>query len=97
MEFLEPWYANEDESLLVELQREMNQEHALFGLPLKVLARRQDRDDVLFEIQDCSGRLAEVHLSWEVESSATWPSAKLFSNLELWLESMKRDHEEYEA
>jgi len=97
MEYLEPWYATEDESLLSELRREMSQQHVLYGLPLKVLARRQDRDDVLFEMLDGSSRLAEVHLSWQVESSPAWPSTKLFSNQDTWVESMRHDNQEYVA
>jgi hypothetical protein len=64
MNYLEPWYAlaeGECIALRAELTRELPPGHALQGIQVKCLARRQDRDDVLFELQDGSGRFASVH------------------------------------
>jgi len=97
MNFLESWYSTGEQSLVAELQREVQQGHALFGVPVSVLARRQDRDDVLFELHDGSNRLAQVHLSWQPESNLAWPHTQLFVDQDAWLKSMKRDHEEYGA
>lgn len=97
MDYLEPWYSTDEQSLAAELQREAAQGHALFDVPVIVLARRQDRDDVLFELQDGSNRVAQVHLSWQLESNPVWPHTQLFADRDAWLESMKKDHEEYGA
>jgi hypothetical protein len=97
MTYLEPWYAAEDPALVAELSREVGPGHVLSGIPVKVLARRRDRDDVLFKILDGSGRVASVHLTWQVESSPTWPSATVFRNFEEWVDSMNADHAEYGA
>ena len=95
MKFLEPWHEAHDASLVAELSRELARGHVLFGIPVKVLARRHDRDDVLFELADGSSRLAQVHLTFQVESSSAWPSARLFPDWDAWLESMRRDHDEF--
>ncbi|QTN21547.1 hypothetical protein HZ992_15305 [Rhizobacter sp. AJA081-3] len=100
MNYLEPWYAlAEDEcaDLSAELTRELPVGHELEGISVKCLARRQDRDDVLFELKDGSGRLAAVHLTWQVESKPPWPSAVIYSGPPEWLAAMKQHHSEYDA
>lgn len=64
--FVEPWSVVEGhdrDAREKELVREVASGHVLFGRPARALARRHDRDDVLFEMTD-SGECAVVHLTW---------------------------------
>ena len=67
MEFLEPWFANSDSRLVDELRREMAPGHVLENLDLNCIANRLDCDEFLYAINDGSGRLAAVHLTWSKE------------------------------
>ncbi len=81
-----------------ELKRELSADHLLFGLPVKTLARRQDRDDVLFALQDGTGRVAVVHLTWtrSPPERPPWPDTTLFPSLENWVaKGMHADAEEF--
>jgi hypothetical protein len=81
-----------------ELQRELSAGHPLFGLPVKTLARRQDCDDVLFALQDGTGRVAVVHLTWthSPPERPPWPGTTLFQSLEIWAaEGMRLDAAEF--
>jgi hypothetical protein len=70
-----------------ELAREMSPGHALYGVPTRAIGKRLDRDDILFELTDSSGRLAEVHLTWKANDRPPWPHAIVFSSLEQWIDS----------
>src|SRR5262249_7584976 len=74
-----------------------NLRHPLHSLKAHAIARRQDRDDVLFEINDHGFKLAVVHLTWRqvTETNPKWPATALFASWSQWIESMKRDHEEW--
>lgn len=75
-----------ERALEVELQRELKPDHQLFGLPLKAIGRRRDCDDVLYAIQDGSGRVADVHLTWQgINELAPWPSTFVFESIMHWL------------
>ena len=69
--------------------------HVLFGLPVSPVARRQDRDDVLFTLEDGSGRVAVVHLTYKNETEPLWPRTSFFPDLDSWLQVMKSDHDEF--
>jgi hypothetical protein len=97
MEYLVPWQAANDATLLDELRRELAPNHILWNVPLAAKACRQDRDDVLYEFLDGSGRLAAVHLTYRKEVSATWPMTTLYENCEEWQAAMLTDHAEYTA
>lgn len=91
MEWLVPWHPVGDDPTQVigmerELKRELSAGHPLFGLPVKTLARRQDCDDVLFALQDGTGRVAVVHLTWthSPPEHPPWPGVTLFPSLERW-------------
>jgi hypothetical protein len=72
--------------------------HPLHGLAARGLARRCDRDDVLFAIDDESGRVAVVHLVWQGRQRPPYPSATFFENIAVWwADGMRRDHDEYET
>ena len=97
MDLLEPWYQVSDPALVAELTRELPPGHALFGKDVRVIARRRDRDDVLFEICDGTQRLAKVHLTYTKESDPSWPSTQLFSSQAEWIASMRMDNANYGA
>jgi hypothetical protein len=97
MEYLEPWFISNDPRLADELRRELPAGHILAGLPVIARARRQDRDDVLFEILDGSGRLAQVHLTYQAESDPRWPTTVVFPTEADWLSRMVADHTDFGA
>jgi len=98
MEYLEPWQAENSSTFVDELQRELPIGHQLFGVPVVAIARRNDRDDVLFSRLDGSSQVALVHMTWAVESSPIYPHTELFESLLTWSETrMKADHAEFTA
>lgn len=80
-----PWQPVTDPSmrreLLAELHKELPAGHVLAGVSLEAVARRPDRDDVLFEFRDASGRVAVVHLTHagNRESDAAFPTTRMFA------------------
>jgi hypothetical protein len=105
VEWLVPWHSVAENPVQVagmelELARELPSGHPLHGLPVRTLARRQDCDDVLFAIDDGTGRVAVVHLTWTQSppEKVPWPLTVLYSNFEAWrVEGMQADHEEFSA
>lgn len=103
MEWLAPWHPISDlpdqvSGMERELHRELSPEHPLYDLPVRALARRQDCDDVLFQIADGTDRVAVVHLTWKQGGSETppWPISATFPNFTAWVEDgMKPDHNDY--
>ncbi|WP_051380646.1 hypothetical protein [Bradyrhizobium sp. WSM1743] len=84
---IEPWrqIIDERERLLLEeeLRKEIGDRHPLAALPIKVQARRDDRDDVLVSLED--GRVAEVHLTWSgKEADPSWPRTVIFESMDKW-------------
>jgi hypothetical protein len=71
------------QSFVKELQRELSPEHSLFGKPVVAVARRIDRDDVLFRFGESPERYAVVHLTWtgKQEGSRQWPRTEIFDSL----------------
>ncbi len=59
--------------LEAELARELSPGHVLRGRAYRAVARRDDRDDVAYEVTP--GGLAVVHLTYRVETAPTWPKA----------------------
>src|SRR5262249_535953 len=97
-DFLEPWFVpGADNLAAMEAELALNLPHPLHSLKAHAIARRQDRDDVLFEINDHGFKLAVVHLTWRqvTETNPKWPATALFASWSQWIESMKRDHEEW--
>lgn len=101
MEWLVPWHSVADDPSQVdgmarELERELSAGHPLFGLPVRTLARRQDCDDVLFAVDDGTGRVAVVHLTWthSPPERPPWPDTAVFPSLAAWAaEGMRADAE----
>jgi len=84
----EPWESFEDSetgnALARELKKELSDQHILFGISVKPIAKRKDCDDVLFELLDGSHRLANVHLTWshQPEPYANCPQTTIFRDWE---------------
>ena len=77
----EPWsWDNSD--LTPQLRREMSNEHILFSKSLKTIVRRQDNDDVLFELKNDNFKYAIVHLTWAQETllGNHYPRTELFKD-----------------
>ena len=97
MKFLAPWYEKKDGTLVAEMQRELPIGHALHGIAVTALGRWDDKDDVLFALLDGTGRLAAVHLTFQVETDVRWPGFSMFASEAEWIEKMQADHAEFEA
>jgi hypothetical protein len=65
-----------------ELARELHRTHILYGLKVVALAKRLDCDDYIFKLGD--GRIAEVHLTFAVESTSNWPQTFVFDSRTQW-------------
>jgi len=76
-ELPDSWYWT-DKNLTNQLEKEINENHILYGKKLRTLACRQDNDDALFLIDN--KRLAIVHLtgSDKKQTDNKWPRTKLF-------------------
>jgi len=101
MEWLEPWGSVEsaDASYLrtfaEQLARETSRGHELYGVPVRLIARGNG-DDALFEIEDGSGRVAEVHLVWQGRQKPPWPISAVFASLDEWkVKRMIPEHKEW--
>ena len=82
LEFTTPWERVEDGARLeAELAKEVSKLHPLHGKNMRAVAKRIDRDDVIFAGPDC---IALVHLTWKSkpESDPRWPSTYLFESIE---------------
>lgn len=82
-----------------ELRLELAPSHRLFGVDAVSIARRCDRDDVLFYLPAHEKPLAVVHLTFrgEVDRFPEYPSAEFFASLDDWIErSMQPDNREFE-
>lgn len=105
MEWLVPWHSVADAPAQAagmerELARELSTGHPLFGLPVRALARRQDCDDVLLVIEDGTGQVAVVHLTWThtPPERPPWPGTTLYPSFEVWVaEGMRSNHNDFHA
>jgi hypothetical protein len=100
MTWLEPWYSILDNAdQIAGMERQLHAEvpagHALHSLPVRALARRQDCDDVLFGIEDGTGRVAVVHLTWSSGlQPPDYPRTTIFLSLDEWrVDGMQVDHD----
>lgn len=102
MEWLEPWSsaARMGEHAVQGWQRQLQIEvppgHVLYDVPVRLLARGNG-DDVLFELLDGSGRVANVHITWSrSRERLPWPETSIYSNLQDWVEKvMEPEHQEW--
>lgn len=102
MEWLEPWCSLTQlgpqfaPAFEHELDRELSPGHPLFGITVAAIGKRDGTDDVLFRLDDGTGRVAVVHLTYcNQPESPPWPSCILFHDLQVWSEQcMRPDHHE---
>lgn len=72
------WIIIEDgSSLEVELQRELNKEHFLYGRYFKTIAKCEYNDDVLFYMDN--SRYVIVHLTYSRNNIEGFPKYKVFN------------------
>jgi len=98
IKFLPPWMRIVSKgSLEKELAKELSSEHKLYGKKVKAIGKREDNDDVLFEIGD--KEMAVVHLTWrgKKEGSPNFPITKIFKHwTEVYEKVIIEDNREYE-
>ena len=83
-----------------EYAEEIGKGHPLYGVPVKAIARRVDRDDVLFRLLRHLCDYAVVHLTWSgrEESDPAWPAHKIYTDDDDLVEQCIRPtHREYET
>ena len=93
--YSEPWSNIEDYSpahgaaLLTEMATELPVGHELYGKSSKILAKREDRDDVLVI---CDNKFYVVHLTWSNKKEVLpYPETKSYDSLELLQEQLEKD------
>jgi hypothetical protein len=87
------WFPVDDESaarLEAELRRELPSGHVLHKRLVRAVARRQDRDDVLFRSSEDEAVYC-VHLTWSVERDPEWPGTEAYANMDDFLERWPRE------
>lgn len=98
-QFIEPWIQETSNAFIKELIKELSNEHILFGEELEVVARRIDKDDVLYKFKQLDDKYVQVHLTWKMdkELNPNWPKSTIYSSLEEWINNvMKLDNKEFE-
>ncbi|HSM92567.1 MAG TPA: hypothetical protein VLT47_06720 [Anaeromyxobacteraceae bacterium] len=80
-----------------ELRREVSAGHLLSGRPVRAIARRHDRDDVLFEAAD-TGECFVVHLTWSSRAERPpLPATHAYASVSSWAATrMLDDHADFE-
>jgi len=98
LHYLKPWHPDNTD-LTLQLHREINKKHILYGKSVKTVARRQDNDDVLFEVDNADFKYAMVHLTWAqrtVENSR-YPRTETYKDWqEVYENRIVKDHEGWE-
>jgi hypothetical protein len=83
-----PWHRT-SQTLHDELRRELSSQHQLYGVTARAVARRQDNDDVLFELfgSDAPADFAVVHLTWSGrrDQFPNFPSTELYPTFAHWV------------
>jgi hypothetical protein len=95
LSFMLPWEPVDDGSgLEAELAKEIGKLHPLYGKTLRAVAKRIDRDDVIFAGPDC---VALVHLTWssKQETDPRWPSTYVFTSIDELAGQLAEDIEDY--
>lgn len=98
-EYIEPWISEYSSTYLEELYKEISEDHLLYGIALNVVARRLDKDEVLFQFKENSNKYVQVHLTWkkDKEIDPKWPKSRVYNSFEDWAtEVMLIDNKEYE-
>lgn len=76
-------------ALEAELQKELQIGHSLYGVPVMAIGRRDNQDDVLFQVLDGSGRVADIHLTFEGKGAVSpCPWIGFCGNFNAWAASI---------
>ncbi len=99
LELLEPWESADGlaTGLGNELTKELHSDHRLFGKTVKAVAKRIDRDDVLFLLSE-ENKYAVVHLTWRgsQENTARYPTTEFYSHwTDLYEQRVLPDHKDW--
>ena len=100
IEWLEPWRPIDDPDLALvfeeELAREIAPEHPLANLALTAIGQHTITSEFLFRVEDGSGRVALVRLSWTgSRERPPWPESRFYENEADWMANgMRPDHDE---
>jgi hypothetical protein len=79
-------------ALEAELQKELQVGHPLFGVPVKAIGQRDNQDDVLFQVLDGSGRVADIHMTYEGKGAVPpCPWCGFCENLDAWTKLKTED------
>lgn len=100
IEWLEPWspIGETGVTFYKELIHEINLNHPLYSICVRAIARREDCDDVLFELANSENKLAVVHLTWSKtkDFSGKYPKFKLYKDIADWIQNcMRVNNEEF--
>jgi hypothetical protein len=87
----EPKHEAERPVLEAQLKKELGPSHRLKNQQVRLIARRYDSDEALFELSD--GSIAQVHLTWRnsPEPDPLFPKALIFESLEDWFSGWVRE------
>lgn len=101
LNYVSPWFdiletPDVGASLKAELLTELAPEHTLYGWGVELLARREDCDDVLVELDN--GHVAVVQLTWKGRpEQGGFPRTELFwDKKDFWRRKMKNDIIEFQ-
>jgi hypothetical protein len=73
-----------------ELEKEVGEQHVLWGVAVEVIARSYRADDILVLFGDS---VAKVHLTWigKRERDSRWPRTVVFPDIEAWRRTVGDD------
>lgn len=85
-----PVETEQRDALQTELHLEVGAGHTLYGRSFSVIARSQERDDVLIALDD--NAWAVVHLTWRrARENPPWPATTVFDSLSAAIRSIIAD------
>lgn len=93
----EPWFWT-DIDFTKQLRKEISLFHVLFFKRTKSIAKREDCDDVLFQLRN--NKYAVVHLTWQNQAhqDTRWPETEVYNS---WQEVFEKriliDNEEFQV
>jgi hypothetical protein len=81
------WVTDTQERAILEdeLAREMPPQHLLNGKAVQLIARHEKRDDFLFWLGN--SEVAQVHLTWSIETDPSFPHSQIFATFEQWVKT----------
>ena len=94
----EPWYWT-DQDLNDQLASELSSRHLLYKKKVQTLARRNDNDDVLYQVANTDFEFAVVHLTWSesIDREGKWPTVKTYKDWkDLYENRIIVDHKDYQ-